>query len=322
MKNLQIGLAIIAIALGIEGCVSVDGTRAQLSSKDASEVKKGEETIYTIATTGRDSSGFVQFQTPQQVEYVQLTSNQDLLLRIIDNAYNGEVIAAAAERLDFSKKGAAHSFVQQRFGQLGRVDDERKKALKEQIFSKLTQEELLDLIGYRKTNNERSKDRMNERARDGRRGYSSHGLGYDDKDMLLNRLIAITDSPVILWRMLEGDIRIENQRDEVERRLLSMLDKVTDEQMIEKILAANNQRYMRPLVDKTEQRILLMKKLPESKMVELALKEINHHSVYAWNKENLSAFETGIGITPYVKDVRSVARIVAAVLAQIAQYRK
>ena len=127
MKKLQIGVAIGAIALGIVGCVSVDGTRAQLSSKDAAEVKKGEETIYTIATTGRDSSGFVQFQTPQQVEYVQLTSNQDLLLRIIDNAHNNEVIAAAAERLDFSKQGAAYSFVQQRFGQLDRVDNERKK---------------------------------------------------------------------------------------------------------------------------------------------------------------------------------------------------
>ena len=321
MKKLQIGIAIGAIALGIVGCVSVDGTRAQLSSKNASEVKKGEETIYTIATTGRDSSGFVQFQTPQQVEYVQLTSNQDLLLRIIDNAYNGDVIAAATERLDFSKKGAAHSFVQQRFGQLGRVDDVRKKALKEQIISKLTQDELLDLIGDRKTNNERFEKRMSESARGGRRGASSYDLGYDDKDMLLNRLIATTDSPTVLWRMLEGDIHISSQRGAVERRLLSMIDKVTDEQMIEKILSAHDQSGMR-LVDKPEQRILLIKKLPENKIVALALKNIDDHSVYAWNKGDLSALETGIGITASIKDTKSVAKIVAAVFAKIAKYRK
>lgn len=320
MKTRQIGMAIGAIALGIAGCVSVDGTRAQLSSKNASEVKKGEETIFTIATTGRDSSGFVQFQTPQQVEYVQLSSNQDLLLRIIDNAYNGEVIAAATERLDFSKKGAAHSFVKERFGQLERVDDKREKALKEQIISKLTQEELLDLIGDRKTNNERFKRGMNEKARGGR-GTPSRELGYHDRDMLLERLIAITDSPMVLWRMLEGDIRISSQRGTVERRLLSMLDKVTDEQIIEKILAAHNQSGMR-LVDKPEQRILLVKKLPESKMVELALANIKEHSVYEWNKGDLAALETGIGIIAHIKDAKSSAKIVASILAKIADYRK
>lgn len=298
MNKKQVIVSIAMGAMFMSGCVSVDGTRAQLSSKDASEVKKGEETIYTIATTGRDSSGFVQFQTPQMVEYVQLTSNQDLLLRIIDNAYNGEVIAAVTERLDFSKKGAAHSFIQERFGQLKRVDDKRKEDLKEQIISKLTQDELLDLLEVQKIS--------------------------DDRDKLLDRLIAITDSPMILWRMLEGDISIyRHQTDTVRGRLLSMLDKVTDEQTIEKILAARDlQGWDRYLVDKPEHRILLARKLPESKMVELVLADIKGHSLGAWNNDNLAALETGIGITAYVKDTKSSAKILASILAKIPEYRK
>lgn len=319
--NRQMLTGILIGAVVISGCVSVDGTRAQLSSTNESDIKKGEETIYTIATTGRDSSGFIQFQTPQQVEYVQLTSNQDLLLRIIDDAYKGEVIAAATERLDFSAEGTAYAFVQQRFGKLGRVDEERKKALKEQIISKLTQEELLDLIGDTKTNEERFEKMMSDGTRGGRSNISSYMLGYDDRDMLLNRLIATTDSPEILWRMLEGDIHISSQRRDVELRLLSMLDKVTDEQMIEKMLSEYNQSGMR-LVDKSEQQMLLLKKLPESKMVALACKSIENHSVYDWNKGDLVALETGIGITTDIKDTKSLVKIVSEILAKIARYRK
>lgn len=94
-------------ATAIVGCVSVEQTRLQLQSKDSAEVKKAEENIYRIATEGRDPSGFVRFTPAQQVEYVSLASNNDLLLRILDHSYEEKVIRATAEKLDFSKAGLA-----------------------------------------------------------------------------------------------------------------------------------------------------------------------------------------------------------------------
>ena len=296
-------------AVAVSGCVSIESTRARLNSKDAAEVKKGEDTIYQVATAGQDSTGFVKFTTKEQVEYVRLTSNQELLLRIIDKSNNGDVIEAAIERIDFSKSGAAKEFVLNRFGKIdcirryewkngGRREDvshEVQNRLKMQIVFKLTQDELLALIEDKKTD-------------------------YHVRDMLIDRLIEITDSPAFLWRILNGDIHTIGKEYSAEQRLLSMLDKVTDEVIIHKMLAYRSSAGF--LIKDADKRILLMSKLPESKMVELALKDINGHSVYAWNNNDFMALEQGIGITAYIKDSNSVVKLVAAVLAKIAAYRK
>ena len=282
-------IASVSIIGMLLGCVSVEGTRQRLNSKDPSEVKKAEADIYAMATHG---DGLTE---QQQVEYVNLTSNQGLLLRIIDDARSGKVIAAATERLDFSQKGAAHSFVKKRFEKLKKVDEKRSETLKEQIVSKLTQEELLDLIG------------------DEASGSSK------EYDLLLDRLIAIADSPAILWQMLDGNMLINDYRkkEAAKTRLLTMLDRVTDAKMIEKIL-----NYRDNFVINPEQRILLMKKLPENKMVEFALAYIRRNGVYEWDKGKVDRLETGLGVVAFVKDVKSVVKIVAAFMKEIAGYRR
>ena len=290
--------------------MSVERTRAQLNSNNPQEVKNAEETIYTVVTTGKDKTGFVNFTTAQRVEYVQLTSNQDLLLRIIDDAHNGDVIAAAIERLDFSKKDEAKSFVLQRFRQLRFwVKDEKKAELKSSIVSRLTQDELLDLIGDRKTNEERRKNDMS--------------LDFHDRDMLINRLIATTDSPTTLWRMYNDEIHVDRYKHKpvAKKRLLTMLDNVSDEKMIEKMLVEwyAGDGYF---VNDVDKRILLLTKLPESKMVEIALQDIDKHSLYRWNEGDLVALESAIGITAHIKDPESVVKLVTKVLAKIAAYRK
>ena len=50
-KDENIVTSVCACALTLTGCVSIDGTRTQLASKNEVEIRKGEETIYTIATT-------------------------------------------------------------------------------------------------------------------------------------------------------------------------------------------------------------------------------------------------------------------------------
>ena len=316
-----IASAIVGIVV-TTGCVSIDSTRTQLNSKDISEVKKAEETIYTIATTGRDSSGFVQFQTLQQIEYVQLSSNQELLLRIIDNAHSSEIIEAATERLDFSQKGSALSFVQERFRQLEIVDDPRKKLLKERIIEKLTQEELLDLIGIQKTSNGQFEMRMSESARDGR-GTLGHELDYRDKGMLINRLIAMTDSPDVLWSILsEKDYVDDKYKEAAEKKLLTMLDKVTDITMAEKLITMESRHSNNYLVTEPAQRLMLMKVLPQDKMINLTLSSIESHNVYKWNEGEVDSLVLGVDVMSYIKDTKVVVKIASAILAKIAEYRK
>ena len=319
MKKLIMAVAISAIV--VSGCVSVESTRAQLNSNNPQEVKNAEDTIYTVVTTGKDKTGFVQFTTEQQVEYVKLTSNQDLLLRIIDDAHNGDVIAAAIERLDFSKKGEAKSFVLQRFRQLSFwVKDEKEAELKSSIVSRLTQDELLDLIGDRKTNEERRKNDMSPR---GGRDAPIEELDFDDRDMLIDRLIATTDSPTTLWRMYNDEIHVDRYKHKpvAKKQLLTMLDNVSDEKMIEKMLVEwyADDGYF---VNDVDKRILLLTKLPESKMVEIALQDIDKHSLYRWNEGDLVALESAIGITAHIKNPESVVKLVTKVLATIAAYRE
>ena len=314
MKKLLMAIAIGAVA--VQGCVSLEGTRAQLSSNNPQEVKNAEDTIYKIATTGKDKTGLVQFTTQQQVEYIQLTSNQELLLRIIDNAYDGDVIAAAVKQIDFKCVGVAKNFVARRFNKLDRIitrkindygnrydSYDEQNVLKKEILQYLTEADILELWS----------------------APEKVSLGEEMDIWLEKHLVEITDSPTTLWRLFNGDIhtRIMRGNDVVEQRLLSMLDKVSDEQMIEKILEYRSfYGKIGFLVKDADKRILLMSKLPESRMVELAMKDIDDHSVYEWNKNNFTALELGIGITAYIKDSKSVIKLVAAVLAKIAEYRK
>lgn len=110
MKKLLMVVAISAMV--VSGCVSVERTRAQLNSNNPQEVKNAEETIYTVVTTGKDKTGFVNFTTAQQVEYVQLTSNQDLLAKIFaETWYNDRIGVAVAKKMDFSQRDSIVSFI-------------------------------------------------------------------------------------------------------------------------------------------------------------------------------------------------------------------
>ena len=297
-------------AMAMTGCVSIDSTRAKLNSKDASEVKKGEDAVYWAAAVGRDATGFVSLTTAERIEYVKLTSNQELLIRIIDNSNDGDVIEAALERVDFSKRGVAKEFFLKRFDKLdcikryewndfGRyyedVSYKARREWKTKIISQLSESDLLELIG------------------DENRSLTVA--------LLTARLVEATSNVDVLWKMYNGEISCEHEdKNDAMRKLLTMIDKVEDKAVIERLLTEYNNGER--LVNTPQQRILLMRKLPEDKMVKLVMKDIEDHDVYKWKNFNLSALETGIGVTAHVKDTRSVAKIVAAVLAKIVEYRK
>lgn len=152
------------------------------------------------------------------------------------------------------------------------------------------------------------------------------GLPYDIKygndEMLLNCLIETTDSPAILvWMLDESTFR--GHRGKVERRLLSMLDRVTGEQLIEKILFARNQNGMR-LVNQPKQKILLIKKLPETKMADMARKEIkdkpSKYNVGDWDRN--WDLVTAANVAAIVKDSEQKSKLVAMILSRAYQIKK
>lgn len=308
MKKLSMAVALIAMA--ITGCVSVEGTRTQLNSKDAAEVKKAEETIYAIATTGKDPVGIAKFTSKEQAEYVKLTSSNELLERIVDNARDAEVIAVAVDRIDFSKKGVAYAFARQRFGRLMRIGGQRQYEMKKMIVSKMTQEELLALLDGKAAGGDGGVRNVNAGSRRGIR-MLEQPLSFEEQDLVADRLSEITDSPDVLVRMFERSLKQGRHAD----RLLTMLDKVTDEKTIEKLLSRQADPW--PRIDKSSDRILLLKKLPQEKMVGLALRDIDGYNASYWREGDRSALETGIGIIAYVKDEKSAVKIAKAVFSKI-----
>lgn len=320
MKKLSMAIAIAATA--ISGCVSVQGTRTQLSSKDAAEVKKAEETIYTIATTGKDPSGFNQFETWQQIQYVDLASNNDLLLRIFDNASDANVIVAAVGRMDFSKDGEAYSFAKKRFGRFssfGRGAHEMEvkiREMKKQIISKMTEKELIDLLDNATSGSNDPGVNMGTRSRGGSRtpGVSQ---GFQDQDMVKERLAEITGSPDVL-------IRYGGWKEQW-KRLLSMLDKITDAQTIEKLLTGEGEPNLYR-VENSKDRLLLLKKLPKEKMVEFTLKDIEktfsgYRNKYSekYNRRfcddrDFSALEVGVSVSACVNDEKSAIKILKSIV--------
>lgn len=122
----------------------------------------------------------------------------------------------------------------------------------------------------------------------------------------------------ILFRYIdnpESDIAVAALRHAALEQEATIVSKIKSPETAEKLLAAR-------VVFKTDQQLALMKMLPEKKMVELILADIEHHDVYKWNKGDLRPLSLGMGALSSVKDIESVKMIVSAVLSKIADYRK
>ncbi len=109
---------ILGGALATVGCVSVESTQKQLESSNPQEVQKAKETILHIVKYDElpsdafrdrrgiafDPSGEVEREA-EQVKYVNLVSDNELLFKIIETARRDGVAAAAVKRIDLSKVG-------------------------------------------------------------------------------------------------------------------------------------------------------------------------------------------------------------------------
>lgn len=99
---------VVAGALGLAaltGCVSVESTKAQLASGNPQLIKEANENIFQQATW--DS-----VPESEQIRYIELTRDYDVLFRIFTYRYSRENIAkAVARQMDFSVKGSVARFL-------------------------------------------------------------------------------------------------------------------------------------------------------------------------------------------------------------------
>lgn len=216
------------------GCVTVESTRAKLESSDPAQIKAAETDIYKKAVDRELNDGNP--AEDERVEYVRLTSNQELLLRIVDDACNRKVRVAAAELVDFSNDGIAYSFVVNSSRRSVFTDadalegnrDYRKGSaghiLRSRIVSGLTQAEMASII-----ENEEMGIINGWKKRD-----------YSLRNLIAKRLAKETDSLEVLCQIICNDSRYS---DIAETRFLSMLETKSelssqDVELINKVLMA------------------------------------------------------------------------------------
>ena len=319
----------LASACVVVGCVSVEQTRTQLQSNNASEIQKAENTIYFVATEGRDPTGFVQFTPQQQIEYVNLASNNALLLRIIDGTHRDEVIAAAAAKIDFTKPGIGMEILTKHKGVLskveraepssssGRAEYAKKMRMSRDSKGAKTPEPTIACFA------DKVFASLNENEL--RQALEMDEVSYSMKEQVARRLVSTTTDVELLLSFYEGDMRgriNDNDREMVVVKLAGMADKISDGNVIVKILKAVDSHSLKNFIKDPEDRVKLISRLSEEDAVKYALNEVKDHSVYSWNENKMLQMDDAIAVTKIVKDPKSVVKIVSAILAKIASYQK
>lgn len=324
MKKLIIVICVGVMA--IAGCVSIEGTRAQLNSSNPSEVQKAEDTIWTIATEGRDPNGLMQFNTQQQIEYVRLLSNSKRLLGIMKNAIASgkeDVAIAAAERIDFFACGEVASFFDFYYERIKRIDEKVASKMRAEIITKMSKEDIMDLVVNKKAKDAELLKRFCKEASipvlmklcyDGNRNSLI-------KEQLISKLDKANDIPSLL-KIRESLGSYGFDYDDVDPLLLSKLSSAKDEEIILKLLALTTKFSNSQYLLNNENRLCILKKLPDNRMLELVLIDINKHALYQWNNGDLQPLEIGLLAANNINDRRGKLRLVMAVIKKIAAHRE
>ena len=310
MKANSITVSACIFVTALVGCVSmesrVESTRERLASNDSVQVKAAEADIYEKAVDRELNDGNP--AENERVKYVRLTSNQELLLRIVDDACNKKVRVAAAELVDFSKDGIAYSFVvnSSRRSVIADADEQESytssnetagAVLRKQIVSGLTQAEMASVI----------KDAKMGLIRDW--GFVGSSL----KNLIAERLAEETDSLEVLCHII---CDVSPYPHIAVSRLLSILEansklSAHDVELMRKVLMAREYTD-HLLLRNADVRVRIMRKLPDQKCAELILSllkvDLNkgHHL--------LPNVKVAIRTLAYVKDEKAATDILTAVM--------
>ena len=310
MKSVM--LAGVAVAMTVmTGCISVEKTRTQLQSGDAAEIKAAEDTIYFVAT--RD------FRPEMQMEYISLTSNNELLWRIIKESNSKAVLVTAADKIDLSKKGFANELLTKHMETVGKVvaaqeavrtrhGGSEKQNFFQKAFAQLKEPELVKML---------ESDQVHRH-----KGIDSTQV-YSLKEKAAQRLLELTQDADLLYRMFDGNLKDKVGRDGPKlalAKLAAMPDKIADKEKIIKMLEARDSHSLENYVTNLEVRVKLISQLNEDDAAKYVLQQVRNHSIYDWNKDRMLPLQDAVAVTKIVKNRATLVRIVFAVASKIASY--
>ena len=97
-------LLLLVVLLGLSGCLMTrEGFMAKLNSNDPKERKWAEDVVLRGSTNS-------ELGTKENLKWVEFATTNDLLFRIFEQSWDGDVVSLVASKIDFSKEGAKEKF--------------------------------------------------------------------------------------------------------------------------------------------------------------------------------------------------------------------
>lgn len=305
---------------------------AQLASSDKVQVEAAENEIYSIATRGTSSKGFVSYTEAEQLQFLDLTKNQELLFKIVLDARRenmrvsaikkledgfllikviseygryDHIVSAAAERIDLSKPGVAMKVLESRImDDVNRVEQNRSNAGTKAAETASFKERTIASL---------SEDELRKLAEDDR-------MSYDMRRELRVRLISTTHDVQLLLSYYNNTNLNILEKEKVVLRLVECAKSLPDDAPIGKIL--NEKNGNTELIVKTAKaRYGLLSHLSEKARMEYALDAVKKHSVYEWVKDDVTALNDGVLAMSIAKGQGDSLDIASVILGKISEYK-
>ncbi len=318
--------ASLTASLLFAGCVSVESTRAQLSSSNPKEVQKAEQNILQIAKTGTDPSGLIQLETSQQLEYVNLVSNNALLLQIIDGTRKDELVAAAADKIDFSEPGIGMKILQHPsdlIGKVTRTESDDGNPYERRSGRRNNNSAGSDASGQEKSFMDKVLSSLSEDEL--RKAVELTAQNYELNREVAKKLASVTKDVALLVSFFDGDMERkidEGARIGVVAKLAEMSDKIKDPKVIVKLLKAEESHIRKPYIQSLDVRAKLLARLGESNAVKYAFHAVKHHYLSDWNNDRMMPLEDAVSVAKFIKDKKSIVKIISDILVKIASYKQ
>lgn len=291
LAGMLIGVAVIS------GCVSIDKTKAQLASSNQADVKKGEEAIYDIAMT---AEGW--YRTSERIEFINLSSNSELMDRIASNTKEPKIFEAALSKIDFTKPGVGMKYLQLVFEKRLEMYREGRYDGKQSYWEYLQAKE----------GGPRTSIGMPSVASRGAGGANQDGMstkklasmlvsGMTEDEVLQLlaankdqaeirwsaslRAVKVVNSPETLFKMLTGEIAVthwyagQDLRVAILKKIGKLAKSINDEKLVIAMMKNPSIIGDKPI------RSALIGKLSEATRVELALEMINKYTLEQWDSE-------------------------------------
>lgn len=324
------------------GYVRIEDVKAQLASSDKVQIETAEKEIYSIATRGTSSKGFVSYTEAEQLQFLDLTKNQELLsgiamnardsrmqiaaikkledglslINIIENNHSDlNLVAAASEQIDLSKPGIALEVLKHYVvGPVAMMEDDRKRRI---AWSANASE------GEKTPSfSERVVAALDEK--DVVEAFKLESLPRDVHEIVERRMLTTTKDIKFLESIFAGGVSGYSgypwEEELLYQRMGELGKSISDKKIALKLLNAKDMA-LRYVVKSAKARSNLLSRLSKDEAVEFALKSIKNHRVEEWHDKDLVALHDGIIVMALFKDAEKSVDIVSALFYKLTSHR-